>query len=211
MNLVVKIFSPLILLIFSLCIFSIWTSNCSSYTTYSYALKKAGTTPYKAPKIKLINKFREKLILGACSEKYTLVNFIYLNCPHACPISVLKMRNIIQRSNDDFFLSNLSFLSVSFDPKRDSIKKINIFWQLQGKIFQWDIAVIDENSEDLEKKFAKLGVWAKYDRLKEFSHTNFFFLLDRSGRVVQIFFPEQKIENILKIIKKNIKIKNGDE
>ncbi len=208
MKRIVKIFSPIFALGISLVSLLVWTSNCSSYTTYSYVLKKAGTIPYQAPQIKLTNQFNKKMALGVASPKFRLVNFIYLNCPQACPISVLKMRKIVESCDEGLF-SNLEFLSVSFDAKRDTVAKIRTFWEVQGSLSQWGVAMINEVSKTLEKKFGQLGVWVKHDRLGEFSHTNFFFLLDKSSKVVAVFFPEQKVRSILKQIE--LLVNNSDE
>jgi len=201
MKTVIKIISPVLMLCISLVIFNLWTLNYSYFTIYSYVLSNAGSIPYKVSNIALTNQFGNHIVLDNLSDKYTLVNFIYLNCPHTCPISVLKIRNIIFYS-DRTMLKDLHFLSVSFDQENDNIKKIKLFWELQGSPDCWDIAILDNNINLLHDKLLKLGLWVKKNRLGEYNHTSFFFLINNVGEVIEVFTQEQKIINIIKKIKK---------
>jgi cytochrome oxidase Cu insertion factor (SCO1/SenC/PrrC family) len=203
LNYITRFLFP-IFLFFLVCFCLIfWTSKCTTYTTYSYVLKKAGSTPYKVPFLKLINHFNKKFVLGANKKKFIFINFIYLNCPHSCPISVIKIRNFYRYCNKKVF-KYLDVLSISFDAERDTVEKIYKFWSLQGMLNNWNIAIINESLIDISVKFKLLGVSAKKDRLGEFSHTNFFFLVNKNAEVISVFSPDQDTRNILKLIKEKI-------
>ena len=198
-----KFLFPIFLLILTGITLTLWTSGCTNYTTYSHVLSKAGTIPFQAPSIMILNQLNEKKIFGIKDDKFVLINFFYLNCPHSCPFSLLQMRNIYKQC-DNNILKNLKFLSISFDAQKDTTKRIQQFWTLQGNLSNWEIGVVRETKLILIKKLKYLGVSIKKDRLGQFNHTNFFFLLNKTGKVVQVFSPGKNVAYVLKNIKKAI-------
>ena len=61
--------------------------------------------------------------------KVWVVDFIYANCPAACPMMSSKMHVVAQKLKDD---SDVRIVSISVDPERDTPPVLNEFAKRYG-------------------------------------------------------------------------------
>jgi cytochrome oxidase Cu insertion factor (SCO1/SenC/PrrC family) len=63
--------------------------------------------------------------------RVVLVNFIFTNCPGACPLATQKLKQVRQLL-DDSVQDDVWFVSVSIDPERDTPEAMKAFAEEQG-------------------------------------------------------------------------------
>ena len=59
-------------------------------------------------------------------NKFTIIYFGFVHCPDMCPETVSKMSQIIEKMSDNE-MSQLQFIFVSIDPKRDNNDSLQKF------------------------------------------------------------------------------------
>ncbi len=177
----------LFLLLFS---FLWWyTLGFSSFTVFSYTLKKAGIPPYRVPEINLLCHNKAKLNLGKIKGT-VFVNFIYLNCYYGCPISFARMYFLRNKLSEETL-----FVSVTVDPERDDLRALRDRWEGLGSYDNW--LFCKPLDSDWKKRLIKLGVWVYKRKDGLINHTLDIFLI-KDSLVQKTISPNQNVEKILK-------------
>jgi protein SCO1 len=92
------------------------------------------------------------------SKKVVLINVIFANCKDACPMQTQKLKASQKRLGNRFG-SDIVFLSLSIDPKRDTPASMKKFAQQQGADHDgWRFLVA--NPEVMQKVLTRLGQWS---------------------------------------------------
>jgi len=179
--------------LFLLCFSFLWwyTLGFSAFTVFTYTLKRAGTPPYPVPSLELVCHNGKRLNLSSL-ERSSFVNFIYLHCLYGCPISLAKMF----RLGKD--LPNGMFISVSVDPRRDSLEDLKERWKAMGGFKNWYFC--KPADRDWGEKIRSLGVWVYRRKDGLINHTLDIFLIG-GGKVLAVFPPEESVEEILREVK----------
>lgn len=100
-----------------------WTLGFSAFTSYSYALNKAGPLPRAAPDISFVDQFGNERQLASLRGRHVLLHVFYGTCLNICPIVIEQVREIYsdlaasQRSE-------LVILSISVDSLRDTTERL---------------------------------------------------------------------------------------
>tara|TARA_B100001287_G_scaffold42180_1_gene31286 strand:- start:43218 stop:44420 length:1203 start_codon:yes stop_codon:yes gene_type:complete len=81
------------------------------------------TVFHKIPYWEFVNQDGIKVSADDLQNKVRLVNFFFTSCPTICPKMTLNIRSIQQELAKEC-LTNISLLSFTVDPKRDTIKKL---------------------------------------------------------------------------------------
>lgn len=71
------------------------------------------------PSVQLLDLDNNKFMFSELKGKVVVLNFIYTNCPDICHLTSNKL-NLFKNSLDKKVKENLYFVSISFDPDRDS-------------------------------------------------------------------------------------------
>ena len=118
------------------------------------------------------------------SNKVSLVDFFFTNCPTICPKMTLNMRNVQNQLEKDC-LNDVQLLSFTVDPKRDSINRL--------KEYSTSYEINDNNWNFLtgnQSAIYKLGVNGylvpnQEDALAPggFLHSEKMILIDKKGRI----------------------------
>jgi protein SCO1/2 len=111
------------------------------------------------------------------SGKVWIVDFIYTNCPAACPMMSSKMRHVaVQLEGDD----DVRILSISVDSARDTPAALHEFAsRYGGGNEQWHfITTSPENVHRLAFETFHLG-----DVLGKIEHSTKFVVVDKRGRI----------------------------
>lgn len=79
--------------------------------------------PNCLPDIKLIDQYGQTVSLASLKGKPVLFDFFYTTCPGPCLMLTARMRSVAQQLGASLG-SNVSFVSVTVDPERDSAPQL---------------------------------------------------------------------------------------
>lgn len=204
-----KIFIPILTLSLCLLLLNFWTLGFSSFTVFSYTLKKAGVIPRPFPPIQLIDQ-DSNIFQIKDKKKYKLVNFVYLNCPFVCHKVNNQLEQIYHKLDNETVPSRLEFITVSFDQENDDLQRIIRYRKYFGdNISGWSFALpyhYDQKSFDVF--LSKLGIWKyKIPSTGLINHSIYIFLIDTDNNIIKVFDPARDTnETIISEIKACIKV-----
>lgn len=135
-------------------------------------------------------------------NKYSLLYFGFTNCPDFCDETLTKISRVISIF-DKKELSEIQFLFVSVDPKRDTKEA------LQKYISNFDSNIIGISGElkEIEKITGDIKAYFSISQPTEsdsnyyVDHSSFIYLLDKKGILVDQFTPHATPERIIERIK----------
>lgn len=141
--------------------------------------------------------------------KLVVVGFIFTNCPDICPLTTNNMRLVQEKLNAEK-IENVSFVSISFDPKTDTPYILKKFASLRNlDLNNWSFLTGDKKITDQIIK--KAGVFAipsdtsktpSGEEIVFFVHTDRISLMDEEGRIRKNYFGSKlDIEEIVEDIK----------
>lgn len=185
---------PFVALVICIAVIWKWTYGFSAFTVFSYTLRDAGTTPRTFPDIQLINQ--DSIVFHIKDKKkYTLVNFVYLNCPNVCHKVNNRLEEIYNKIDSNIVPSKLELVTVSFDLKNDNIKKIkNYRNHFSSNIQGWSFALPYQISQkDFDTYFKQVGIWAKAaPKSNVINHSIYLFLISPENKVIKVFDPARE-------------------
>ncbi|MEH6944183.1 SCO family protein [Bacillus sp. JJ722] len=126
-------------------------------------------------------------------KKIRLVEFMYTYCPDICPNTTYQMQQLRdQLVKDKVFGNKVEFLTVSFDPARDTQQVLQDY----AKTFEIDkesgwFLVSGENSavKELADSF---NFQYRDPGTGEFIHSSATYLLDEENKVIEVFGMGEK-------------------
>lgn len=110
-----------------------------------------------------------------------IVTMFFANCEFACPILVNDMKRIEAALPPDL-RTNVGFVLVSFDSRRDTPAALAQYRQLHQLAGNWTL--LNAAPDDVLELAALLGVKFKKDQRGQFAHSNLITLLNAEGEVV---------------------------
>ncbi|MFS0727163.1 SCO family protein [Paenibacillus sp. 1P07SE] len=137
-----------------------------------------------APDYELTDLDGNPVTLADSNGKVRLFYFYFSYCPDVCPPSTAQLIQVQNemisqgRFGEDFMIN-----SITIDPERDTPERIREFaGKFQAIDFSgWDFLRGDETyTAELAKSY---GVTVIKDPSGNFTHTNYFILVDREGQV----------------------------
>lgn len=185
-----------------------WTGDFTSFTTYSYTLWAAGELPRELPAFKLTDHNGDPVDFSQWKGKYVLLDFMYLQCSSICGILRSRLIDYYDRLSE-FIPDKLVFLSVSFDPERDSVEILQEAWRSSGENPGWVFAVFTQSSppaenstSDWQTQLEEFGVVVLRNNLGDFNHTAYHYLLRPDGMLSVVIDPSEGYEKNLQEIEK---------
>jgi cytochrome oxidase Cu insertion factor (SCO1/SenC/PrrC family) len=196
--------APLVILAGWLAVLHAWTLGFSAFTTYSHTLRKAGPLPRPAPVLRIRDQFGVVRDSDDFRGRHVLLQFSYLSCGDVCPRAVVDFQSV-HHALAEHMPKALVLLTVSFDPGRDKVERLQQLWQHHGRPEGWFIAALstplDENSQaDLRR----LGLWVERRDNGVFNHAALSFIIDPQGRVVQVFQGDNNSEQVIAALKERL-------
>ena len=92
-----------------------------------------------APAFRLKDQFGRSFALADTSGKVVALTFLYTNCPDVCPIVTANLHRAHLLLGDD--ASEVEFLAISVDPKRDSVEGAFEYSQEKDMLDRWRFLV----------------------------------------------------------------------
>ena len=120
--------------------------------------------------------------------KVRLIEFMYTQCPDVCPNTTYQMKDLRNRlEKDGVFGSKVEFLTISFDPKRDTAEVLRDY----AKTFEidkhegWDL--VRGEKEDIKKLADNFDFMYRDPGTGQYVHTSATYLLDENNHVIEVF------------------------
>jgi protein SCO1 len=164
-----------------------WTLGFSAFTSYSYALKSAGSLPRAAPDFAFVDQFGNERQLASLQGRRVLLHAFYGTCLTVCPVVVEQLREIYADLSAEQ-RRELVILSISVDSARDTTERLAELWREAGAFEGWIMAQPADGS--LERVVQKFGIWVFAKSDGTINHSADLFLIDPAGRIVRIFSPQ---------------------
>jgi len=164
-----------------------WTLGLSAFTSYSYALVKAGPLPRTAPDISVVDQFGTERRLASMRGRHVLLHVFYGTCATVCPMVIDQLHglysdlSVAQRSK-------LAILSISVDSLRDTTDRLLDLWREAGAFEGWVMAQPADVSVD--RMAQEFGFWVFPRSDGTINHSADFFLIDPDGRIIRVFPAE---------------------
>ena len=152
----------------------------------------------KIGEYKLIDQDGKEFNASECVGKPFVVSFIYTSCIHICPTITLSLSNVGKQKEKQFG-KDFRFLTVSFDPERDTPQKLKEFGSNFTKDFShWRFATADK--ETIDRMAGDFGFFFKKEG-DQFQHMNVVSVVNAEGNILthvygMDFKPDQVLDPI---------------
>jgi protein SCO1 len=163
-----------------------WTLGFSAFTSYSYALIKAGPLPRVAPDISFVDQFGNERHLASLRGRNVLLHVFYGTCLTICPIVVEEVRQLYSDLPAEQ-RNKLTILSISVDAARDTTESLYELWREAGASEGWIMA--QPANDSIDEVAREFGIWIFAKRDGTINHAADLFLIDPDGRIVRVFTP----------------------
>ncbi len=149
-----------------------------------------------APDFTLMDTSGHPVSLSELRGNVVLLSFIYTSCPSACPLLTARMSALWKRlTRNGAVGQQVRLLSITVDPARDSAAALEGY----AKRFKADPArwnFLREERQKLEPVLTAYDEWTRPQPDGEIDHPARLYLIDRRGRVREIysisFFDERQ-------------------
>lgn len=176
-----------------------WTLGFSAFTSYSYALNKAGPLPRAAPDISFVDQFGNEREFTSLRGRHVLLHVFYGSCLTICPIVIEELRELYSDLSTGQ-RSKLVILSISVDLRRDTTERLHDLWREEGAFANWIMAQPADGSIDQIAREFGIWVFAKNDGT--INHSADLFLIDPGGRIVHVISPQSNSDQIRRDLEK---------
>jgi protein SCO1/2 len=162
-------------------------ATCFVATSADAATHESSAYPWQ---LKLTDQDGASFQLSDFEGKTLLLGFIFTHCPSACPMQTARMTRV-QELLPDAIKARSAFASVSIDPKRDSVAKLQAFArQYRAKVGHWRFGVT-QNEAALAQLLEQLDVKIVRNEDGSINHKMVLLLIDAKGRVVQRYVGDR--------------------
>ena len=150
-------------------------------------IDEVNNSPNKITPISLTDHYKDKFELGKFRGKWTLIVFGYTNCPDVCPTTLLEIDDLALLLKDDSKPTDIQYLFVSIDPKRDTPA------ELAAYLAYFDAGYVGLTGSEAElKAFTdQVGIQFSYTNLPNgnyaVNHSSHMVLIDPWGRYLAHF------------------------
>ncbi|KLU57262.1 electron transporter SenC [Paenibacillus sp. VT-400] len=148
----------------------------------------------KLPEIREIQSFSMENVDGSTVSledtqgKVRLFYFYFTSCPDVCPITTFTLSQVQDLlKEDDTFGKDVSFVSISFDPKVDTREKIKTFAdRFHADYSGWYFL---RGDMDKTKQFARESFQILIDgeSKDDFAHMNMIGLVDENNKLRKVY------------------------
>lgn len=154
------------------------------------------------PSVQLIDIDENEFMFSDLEGKVVILSFIYTNCPDICHLTSSKL-NRFKKSLDKKVTENLFFVSISFDPDRDSpeILKEHVK-HMKLDLANW--AFVTGNQFQIKKVLEAAGIdpfiqSGPDSKSYTYNHRDRISLVDRDGHIRKHYkgtaFDETQLSN----------------
>jgi protein SCO1 len=176
-----------------------WTLGLSAFTSYSYALRKAGPLPRAAPDISFVDQFGNERTLASLRGRHVLLHVFYGSCLAVCPIVVEEVHDVYSNLAAEQ-RDKLTILSLSVDSAQDTTERLLDLWRSKGSFAGWIMA--QPASASIDRVWQEFGIWVFARSDGTINHSTDIFLIDPSGRIVRVYAGDANPEQTRRALEK---------
>jgi protein SCO1/2 len=141
-----------------------------------------------APDFALTTQAGDTLKLSDLRGKVCLVSFVFTTCNGSCPATTHRMGQVQAALKERGLTKDdrVRLLSITLDPARDTPEVLRKYMELyDADPASWTFLTGDR--ERVNKVLSAWGMWAKPAANGQLDHPSRVFLVDRKGRVREIY------------------------
>lgn len=142
----------------------------------------AVSPPQPARRFLLTDQYGSPYELAAKADHFTLLFFGFTHCKDVCPQTLTSLAKA--RADAHLTPHQLPIVMVSFDPARDTPGAMRAFFSKVGV----DAIGLSAPPAQLARTYRAYGV-AIQPQANDIAHTAYVYLLDREGRLCEVFSP----------------------
>ncbi len=197
--------STVIVLVFGFILFYIGTDGFQAYTAETVRTNALIENSPKFPEVTLEDSKKRTYPFSEFEGKYVFITFIYTACSDVCPQLEVNVAEVYKNIPEKFIGEDIVFLSISFDPKRDTpevLEKYRSYFNSDGET--WRMARINDQ-EELDSLLNQFGVIVIPDEQGDFQHNSAFYLVNPEGYLTDVLdFTEtdEAVEKVTEILEK---------
>lgn len=173
-------------IIFGSTLFYIGTDGFTAFTEETARTNKLIKDKPKLPDVLLEDSKNREYTFDEFNDKYILMTFIYTSCETVCPQLEMNVAEIYEAIPEKYIEEDIMFLSVSFDPTRDTpevLERYRTFFNSDGET--WRMARVP-NEKDLQALLDEFSVIVIPDGEGDFQHNVAFYLVDPDGYLMDV-------------------------
>lgn len=139
------------------------------------------------------------ITLADTQGQVRLFYFFFSNCPDVCPLTTFRLSQVQDILKEKgVFGKDASFVSVTFDPERDTLENMKAF----GDKFKVDYSgwyfLRGDQQQTMDLAINSFKTLITKDQSGNFVHADLIGLVDREGNLREIYRPEATAEEIAK-------------
>lgn len=176
----------IIILMFGLSLFYLGTDGFTAFTAETARTSNLLEEQPKLPSVTLEDHEGDEYDFSEFEGKYMLMTFIYTACSTVCPQLEMNVKEIYEQIPRQYLGDDLMFLSVSFDPERDTPEILNNYRQnIGGDGEIWRMARIADKQQ-LEATLDGFDIIVIPDGDGDYAHNVAFYLVDPEGYLIDV-------------------------
>ena len=158
-----------------------------AFTTETARRVAVGRRPVDLSAVALESQSGARFMLADLRGKWLLVDFIYTRCPTFCAVLGGDFAQLERQLAGPIAQGRVQLLSISFDPTRDPPAQLAAYLgRFRSRDQGWQ-AARPLTADGLQSLTAGFGITVIPDRLGGYTHNAAVHLVDREGRLVDIF------------------------
>ena len=163
------------------------TNGFQAFTTETARRVAVRSRPAELPAVALESQSGARFMLADLRGKWLLVDFIYTRCPTFCAVLGGDFAQLERQLAGPIAQGRVQLLSISFDPTRDPPAQLAAYLgRFRSRDQGWQ-AARPLTADGLQSLTAGFGITVIPDRLGGYTHNAAIHLVDREGRLVDIF------------------------
>lgn len=181
-----QVIASIFVCLFGLVLLFIGTDGFTAFTAETARTNKLISTQPQLPVATLQDSKEREYDFSEFKGKYVMMTFIYTSCATVCPQLEANLAEVYEAVPEHYLGEDIVFLSVSFDPERDTpeiLDKYRTYFGSDGD--RWRMArIADEN--ELNTVLNDLDIIVIPDGEGDFAHNVAFYLVDREGYLIDV-------------------------
>lgn len=172
--------------LFGFGLFFVGTDGFTAFTAETARTNKLMEEKPELPQLTLEDSKGREYSFDEFEGKYILMTFIYTACSTVCPQLEMNTAEIYDAIPDKYIGEDIVFLSVSFDPERDTpeiLDRYRTYFGSDGET--WRMARINDEKE-LFSFLDDFGVTVIPDGEGDFAHNVAYYLVDDEGYLTDV-------------------------
>jgi|SRR5690625_5223171 len=175
-----------VVLLFGFTLFYVGTDGFTAFTEETARTNKLMEEQPLLPEVTLQDNKSREYTFSEFEGKYIFMTFFYTACSTVCPQLEMNVAEVYEKIPDEYIGEDVVFLSVSFDPERDTPEILDRYRTHLGSDGEnWRMARINDD-EELQKLLDEFGVIAIPDGQGDFQHNVAFYIVNKKGYLTDV-------------------------